>query len=143
MANHQSSSNESSSSDDLSIVVFEKYEADSTRLAELETQIQRLRTQIQRDGAAIGLALLEIHDKGLYRETHRTFAAYLKERWGYSRSHSYRLINHAIDIQMSPVLNANLSPLLGRCDYSAVYLYNMMQSRVYRWKKQSDWIKVL
>jgi hypothetical protein len=40
-------------------------------------------------------------------------------------------------------LNANLSPLLGRCDYSAVYLYNMMQSHVYRWTRAADWKNVV
>jgi hypothetical protein len=36
-------------------------------------------------------------------------------------------------------LRANLSPILGCCDYSTVFLYNMMQSRVYRWTRQTEW----
>ena len=36
-------------------------------------------------------------------------------------------------------LRANLSPILGCCDYSTVFLYNMMQSRVYRWNPRS-WV---
>jgi hypothetical protein len=92
MASHLSGP---SSSDDLKIVVYEDDEAASKRLAELETQIQR-------NGLEIGLALLEIRDLRLYRATHGTFEAYLKERWGYSRSHGYRLISHAIEVQMSP-----------------------------------------
>jgi hypothetical protein len=65
------------SSDDLRIVVFEDHEATSRRLVELETQIQR-------NGSAIGLALREIRDRRLYRETHPTFESYLEKRWGYS-----------------------------------------------------------
>ncbi len=83
------------SNDDLRIVGFEDHEATSRRLTELETQIQR-------NVSAIGLALREIRDRRLYRETHPTFESYLEKRWGYSRSHGYRLINHAIEAQMSP-----------------------------------------
>lgn len=36
-------------------------------------------------------ALAEIHDRRLYRETHPTFGAYLREQWGVSRAQGYRL----------------------------------------------------
>ena len=36
-------------------------------------------------------------------------------------------------------LRANLSPILGCCDYSTVFLYNMIQGRVYRWTRQTEW----
>jgi hypothetical protein len=41
--------------------------------------------------AAIG-ALRRIHDEGLFRATHRSWKAYVEERWGISRQYSYRLI---------------------------------------------------
>jgi hypothetical protein len=38
---------------------------------------------------------MEIRDRRLYRETHATFEAYCGERWGWSRSHSYEVMDHA------------------------------------------------
>jgi hypothetical protein len=38
-------------------------------------------------------ALVEIHRRKLYRQTHRSFAAYLRARWGLSRSRAYQLIH--------------------------------------------------
>src|SRR5438105_1517524 len=78
------------------IVLFDEAVAGAKRLVELEAQIQR-------DGEAIGRALLEIRNGRLYRLTHSNFEAYLKERWGYCRSHGYRIINHAIELQTSPI----------------------------------------
>lgn len=41
-------------------------------------------------------ALRKIHDDKLYKVTgHKTFEAYAEKRWGYSKSHAYRLIEHA------------------------------------------------
>jgi DNA N-6-adenine-methyltransferase (Dam) len=65
--------------------------AESSRLAELEQVVDAgLQTFVD-----VGLALLEIRDERLYRETHGTFEAYLDERWGMSRSRGYRLIDGA------------------------------------------------
>jgi len=62
-----------------------------TRLAELETRIERgLQTFIE-----VGEALAEIRDQRLYRESHATFEAYCRERWGWSRQHAYRQIKAA------------------------------------------------
>jgi hypothetical protein len=52
----------------------------------------------------VGNALLEIRDNRLYRGTHKTFEAYCRERWGWNRSHSYRLIDAA-------QISKNLSPM--------------------------------
>ena len=65
--------------------------AERSRLAELEAVVERgLQTFIE-----VGLALKEIRDSRLYRETHKTFEGYLDERWSMSRSRGYRLIDGA------------------------------------------------
>lgn len=72
-------------------------------LLSLESQIK---TGLDSYGAA-GLALREIQRKQLYRVTEdgtpRTFEAYCKERWKFSRSYAYRLIAAANVLE-------NLSP---------------------------------
>jgi phage N-6-adenine-methyltransferase len=65
--------------------------AEAVRLADLEAVVER--------GVAafveVGQALLAIHDERLYRATHATFEDYCRERWGFSRSRGYRLIDGA------------------------------------------------
>jgi len=51
---------------------------------------QSLANEAQRD-----LALLRIHDSKLYKVTHASFAEYLQERWGFSRSRGYQMLHHA------------------------------------------------
>lgn len=74
-------------------------QAPSTRrLAELEEVVERgLSTFVE-----VGNALMEIRDARLYRATHPTFEAYCRERWGFSRSHGYRLIRAAELAELSP-----------------------------------------
>jgi N6-adenosine-specific RNA methylase IME4 len=74
------------------LVVFEQLTlVEIDRLAELEAVVERgLQTFVE-----VGLALAEIRDSRLYRESHGTFEAYLDERWGMSRGHGYRLIDGA------------------------------------------------
>ena len=52
----------------------------------------------------VGTALLEIRDNRLYRDTHKTFEAYCRERWGWSHRHANRMI------EASEVAN-NLGPI--------------------------------
>jgi len=60
-------------------------------LAECEAVIERgLATFLE-----VGQALLCIRDERLYRESHGTFEAYCRERWGMSRAHAYRQIGAA------------------------------------------------
>ena len=40
----------------------------------------------------VGLALLRVEAGELYRETHASFADYLRGRWGVGKSHGYRLM---------------------------------------------------
>jgi hypothetical protein len=65
-------------------------------LAECETVIaQGLATFTE-----VGQALLRIRDERLYRETHDTFAAYFKERWGFSRQTGYDLMRTAQVVEL-------------------------------------------
>ena len=43
----------------------------------------------------VGLALLEIRDRKLYRETHGNFQNYCRTRWGFSGSRAHQLIEAA------------------------------------------------
>ncbi len=43
----------------------------------------------------VGTALMVIRDGNLYRETHKSFGAYCKGRWEFSKSHAYRMIDGA------------------------------------------------
>ena len=50
----------------------------------------------------VGSALMEIKSQELFRETHRNFNAYCKERWGFGRSYANKLIGSAERIQLLP-----------------------------------------
>jgi hypothetical protein len=52
---------------------------------------------------AVAFALLEIRDRQLYRETHRSFPAYCRDKLGFSKTHSYRLARFAEIIQQCEV----------------------------------------
>lgn len=43
----------------------------------------------------VGVALLEIRDQRLYRETHSSFEAYCSERWALTRPRAYQLMDSA------------------------------------------------
>ncbi|MGO8683426.1 MAG: hypothetical protein ACLQUT_02430 [Thermoleophilia bacterium] len=75
--------------------------ATTRTLADLETIIERG----QQTFVEVGNALMEIRDQRLYRETHATFEAYCKERWGWSRISAYRHIEAAEVVQMLPMGN--------------------------------------
>lgn len=65
--------------------------AEQSRLAELESIIAAgLQTFV-----AVGLAIAEIRDSRLYRQTHSTLEDYCRERWQIERRHAYRLIDAA------------------------------------------------
>lgn len=52
----------------------------------------------------VGAALKAIQGGKLYRETHKTFEAYVTERFGFERAHAYRMIEAA-------EIRENLSPI--------------------------------
>jgi hypothetical protein len=53
----------------------------------------------------VGEALLEIHDRKLYRATHSTWDAYLRGRWNLSRTYAHRLMQGAEVAGMLPTGN--------------------------------------
>lgn len=70
----------------------------------------------------VGKALATIQKQRLYREHHKTFEAYCRERWQYGKSHAHRLIGAAEVVEtLSPIgdgmpmpLNeAQVRPLIG------------------------------
>ncbi len=75
----------------------------------------RLERQVERAFYAAGCALRELRDRKLYRSTHKTFKEYCQDRFGFTRSHPYRLIDAASVIdnlsQMSPNGRQNNSEL--------------------------------
>ena len=65
--------------------------AEVDRLNRLEAIVQRAL-----DGdVEVGNAFAEINDAWLYRGSHQTFEAYLRDRWGICRSRGYQLIEAA------------------------------------------------
>ncbi|NDJ25543.1 hypothetical protein GS682_28685 [Nostoc sp. B(2019)] len=55
-----------------------------------------LERKVERAFFEAGKALLELHDRRLYRSTHKTFEEYCKDRFGYSRRQPYHLIEAAV-----------------------------------------------
>lgn len=71
--------------------------SDELAPAEL-TQLEACEQAIERAKSAFvdaGTALRKIRDGKLYRATHGTFELYCQDRWGYSRSRAYELIDRA------------------------------------------------
>ncbi len=70
------------------------------------SQLERCEAVIERGQKTfyeVGMALKTIRDARLYRDTHKTFEEYCRERWGFERAQAYRFI------ESSSVI-ANLSP---------------------------------
>lgn len=66
--------------------------------AALERRIERGLTTFRE----VGLALLEIRDKRLFRLTHPTFESYCRDRWSMERSRAYQLMGAAEVAQYLP-----------------------------------------
>jgi len=62
--------------------------SDRKELARLEQTIERNLLSFYE----VGLALLRIRAERLYRETHKTFETYCKDRWDLSRPYAYQLM---------------------------------------------------
>lgn len=75
---------------------------------EEEADRHRLELKVERAFYEAGSSLRELRDRRLYRDTHKTFEQYCRERFGFQRAHSYRLIDAAgvfenlASIEMSP-----------------------------------------
>ena len=78
-------------SDFLELAILDGATPSTLSLPELERVIERG----QQTFIEVGRALLEIRDRRLYRETHATFEAYCRERWGWGRSNAYELMDAA------------------------------------------------
>lgn len=86
------SSSARSSAQSGSITVIETFEEISEPEA---AERHRLELKVERAFYEAGRALRELRDRRLYRSTHRTFAEYCRDRFGFERRHSYRLIEAA------------------------------------------------
>ena len=75
-------------SDFLELAILDGATPSTLSLPELERVIERG----QQTFIEVGRALLEIRDRRLYRETHATFEAYCRERWGWGRRYVNRQI---------------------------------------------------
>jgi len=87
---------------------------EQSQLKEYEVVIERgLKTFVN-----VGLALMAIRDKGLYRHDYGTFEDYCRERWGMARRTAYQLID-AVEVvenvrncaQILPANEAQARPL--------------------------------
>jgi hypothetical protein len=68
--------------------------------------LQALEQIVERGKATfieVGHALAEIHEHKLYKETHKAWEAYLKERWNFSLQHAHRLLQAKKVAEMSTV----------------------------------------
>lgn len=67
-------------------------------------ECERVIERGQAEFIAVGQALATIKADRLYRQTHRTFDAYCRERWGFSKTQANRLV-HASEVvaEMAPI----------------------------------------
>ena len=72
--------------------------SDISRLGELEKLIETGQQTFMK----VGLAILEIRDHRLYRKDYDTFEVYCRERWGWEKSHSHRLMDAAKVVNALP-----------------------------------------
>jgi hypothetical protein len=70
-------------------------------LNELESIIERGRPRV-RIFLEVGWALVEIHDRRLYREQYKTWDAYCRGRWGFGRDYGYKLMSAARVVLSDP-----------------------------------------
>lgn len=86
-------------------------------LAAAESVIQRVVTSFREGGEA----LAKIRDQRLYRMTHKTFEAYCRDRWGFSKTQANRLIQAKatsdilVDSGVKPeeIKESTIRPLVG------------------------------
>lgn len=60
-----------------------------------EADRQRLEVRVERSFYECGCALRELHNRRLYRSSHKTFEQYCEDRFAFKRRHCYQLINAA------------------------------------------------
>jgi len=96
---------------------------EQNRLKQLEEIIERGKKTF----VEVGLALLEIRDKRLYKESHSSFDSYCRERWGYSRQYGHQLMAAAEVSSMLDISNPRqayeLAPLVKADEQEAVKIW--------------------
>jgi hypothetical protein len=103
-----------------------------SRLNQLEEIIERGKETF----VEVGLALLEIRDKRLYKESYSSFDSYCRERWGYDRTYAHRLIDAADTAhKMLPIGNISsesqareLAPLMKEDEQEAVKVWRDLKN---------------
>lgn len=75
------------------VEVLEELDADEER------DRHRLERKVESAFREAALALKELRDRRLYRSTHKTFGEYCRDRFGFSRSRSYQLIDAAVVVE--------------------------------------------
>ena len=69
-------------------------------MATLKKLATRIETNIKKAWYENGLCMMEIQQNGLYKKDYGTFKKYIKDRWGYSEQHGYRMIDSAETYQL-------------------------------------------
>ena len=64
--------------------------------------LEKIITKGKRSFVEVGLALAEIKEAKLYRQTHRTFAEYCESKWGFGRKYAYEIIRGAETVEALP-----------------------------------------
>lgn len=68
---------------------------DQAEKAEFDRLKRTVHRAMEGAGRTCGEALLRIRDRRLYRETHRSFEAFVLDEYGFSRATAYRMIDDA------------------------------------------------
>jgi len=103
------------------------------KLADNEEVIEKFR----KSGLEAGKALRVIRDERLYRQTHKTFEEYLKERWDIERTYGHYLITYAETVEN--VHNCEQIPETESQARPLTKLEPEKQKKV--WQKVVDWSK--
>jgi hypothetical protein len=90
----------------------------------------------ERSHVETGRALAKIRDERLYRDHHKTFEAYCRGRWGFSRKRAYQLMGAAeratllstIVDTVAPSNESQVRPLVGRPDDEAIEIWKLANS---------------
>lgn len=77
-------------------IVTDTEAADVPLTDDQRERLRELEHQVEESFYRAGIALREIRDSRLYRETHGSFEEYCLERFGFRRRHPYQLIDAAI-----------------------------------------------
>lgn len=77
----------------------EKTEADNPLSEEQKKSLiayEKIVSEGEAKGLEVAVALSEVHQQRLYRETHTSYDKYCEEKWGFQRSHANRLKNAGV-----------------------------------------------